>query len=165
MSPIRCLSSDLICFGDLPSVVHWETSQNKLLVESGHYGPDPQSCVGIIFLMHLWDSVVPLATIIVRVPTPPGKQGKWWKVIPDRENTGNLKMLEKTQGKHREFENIKREIQYQENNCRKKYCMTLIQWHLKFKLFILLRKSPRENWNYNVRENTENFVSQDEWEP
>ena len=33
-----------------------------------------------------------------RVPTAQGKQGKLWKVIPDRENTGNLKILEK----HRE---------------------------------------------------------------
>ena len=35
-----------------------------------------------------------------RVPTA---QGKLFKVIPDRENTGNLKILEK----HREFENFR----------------------------------------------------------
>ena len=27
----------------------------------------------------------------IRVPTAQGKQGKWRKEIPDRENTGNLK--------------------------------------------------------------------------
>ena len=43
---------------------------------------------------------------INRVPTAQRKQGKLWKVIPDRENTGNLKILEK-QGKHREFENLR----------------------------------------------------------
>ena len=34
-----------------------------------------------------------------RVPTAQGKQGKWPKKIPVRENTGNLEML----SKHREF--------------------------------------------------------------
>ena len=34
----------------------------------------------------------------VRVPTAQGKQGKWTKKIPVRENTGNLEML----SKHRE---------------------------------------------------------------
>ena len=33
-----------------------------------------------------------------RVPTAQGKQGKWPKKFPVRENTGNLKML----SKHRE---------------------------------------------------------------
>ena len=33
------------------------------------------------------------------VPTAQGKQGKWPKKIPVRENTGNLEML----SKHREF--------------------------------------------------------------
>ena len=33
-----------------------------------------------------------------RVPTPQGKQGKWKKKIPVRENTGNLEILPK----HRE---------------------------------------------------------------
>ena len=42
-----------------------------------------------------------------RVSTPQGKQGKF-------KNFG------KTQGKHREFENLKREFKYQENNGRKK---------------------------------------------
>ena len=34
-----------------------------------------------------------------RVPTAQGKQGKWQKKIPVRENTGNLVIL----SKHREF--------------------------------------------------------------
>ena len=34
-----------------------------------------------------------------RVPTAQGKQGKWPKKIPVRENTGNLEILPK----HREF--------------------------------------------------------------
>ena len=38
-----------------------------------------------------------------RVPAAQGKQGKWPKKIPVRENTGNLEMVAKTQGKHREF--------------------------------------------------------------
>ena len=37
--------------------------------------------------------------VYVRVPTAQGKQGKWPKKIPIRENTGNLEMLPK----HREF--------------------------------------------------------------
>ena len=37
---------------------------------------------------------------IGRVPTAQGKQGKWQKKVPLRENTGNVV---KTQGKHREF--------------------------------------------------------------
>ena len=41
---------------------------------------------------------------IIRVPASQGKQWYWWKVIPDRETTGNLKTL----GKHREFENLNR---------------------------------------------------------
>ena len=36
---------------------------------------------------------------LLRVPTPQGKQGKWPKRIPLRENTGNLEIL----SKHREF--------------------------------------------------------------
>ena len=46
-----------------------------------------------------------------------GKTGKMEKVIPDREKTGNLKILEK----HSEFENLKREMQHQENNSRNVY--------------------------------------------
>ena len=34
-----------------------------------------------------------------RVPTELGKQGKWPKTFPVRENTGNLEILPKTQGK------------------------------------------------------------------
>ena len=37
-----------------------------------------------------------------RVPTAQGKQGKWQKKIPVRENTGNLEVLPKHR-KHREF--------------------------------------------------------------
>ena len=36
--------------------------------------------------------------VLFRVPTAQGKQGKWQKKIPVRENTGNLKIL----SKHRE---------------------------------------------------------------
>ena len=36
--------------------------------------------------------------IVGRVPTAQGKQGKWQKVFPVRENTGNLEILPK----HRE---------------------------------------------------------------
>ena len=41
-----------------------------------------------------------------RVPTPQGKQGKqgkWQKEFPVRENPGNLEILPKHRGKHREF--------------------------------------------------------------
>ena len=38
-----------------------------------------------------------------RVPTAQGKQGKWPKKIPGRENTGNLEIL----SKHREFRLLK----------------------------------------------------------
>ena len=37
--------------------------------------------------------------VLLRVPTPQGKQGKWQKKIPVRENTGNLEILPK----HREI--------------------------------------------------------------
>ena len=37
-------------------------------------------------------------SVINRVPTAQGKQGKWPKKIPVRENTGNLEIL----SKHRE---------------------------------------------------------------
>ena len=37
--------------------------------------------------------------IYTRVPTPQGKQGKWPKKIPSRENTENLEILPK----HMEF--------------------------------------------------------------
>ena len=37
--------------------------------------------------------------MIYRVPTAQGKQGKWPKIFPVRENTGNLEIL----SKHREF--------------------------------------------------------------
>ena len=37
--------------------------------------------------------------VYYRVPTARGKQGKWPKKVPVRENTGNLKILPK----HREF--------------------------------------------------------------
>ena len=41
-------------------------------------------------------------TACIRVPTAQGKQGKWPKKIPVRENTGNLEILPK----HREFGNF-----------------------------------------------------------
>ena len=40
----------------------------------------------------------PNAKGLVRVPTARGKQGKWQKDIPVRENTGNLEVFAKTQG-------------------------------------------------------------------
>ena len=36
-----------------------------------------------------------LCVISFRVPTAQGKQGKWPKKIPVRENTGNLEILSK----------------------------------------------------------------------
>ena len=39
---------------------------------------------------------------LFRVPTAQGKQGKWPKKFPVRENTGNLETLPE-KGKHREF--------------------------------------------------------------
>ena len=39
------------------------------------------------------------STGLLRVPTAQGKQGKWPKRFPVRENTGNLEIL----SKHREF--------------------------------------------------------------
>ena len=54
--------------------------------------------------------------MISRLPTAQGKQGKWTKKFPVRENTGNLAILSKhrentrnfikTQGKHREFARV-----------------------------------------------------------
>ena len=50
-----------------------------------------------------------------------GKTGE--KGIADGENKGNLFFG----GKQREFENLMRDIQYQENNWRKNYCVTSIR--------------------------------------
>ena len=47
-------------------------------------------------------SIRPTATVINRVATAQGKQGIWFLLFPDRENTGNFAL---TQGKilrHRE---------------------------------------------------------------
>ena len=71
-----------------------------------------------------------------RVPTPQGKQGKWWKVIPDRENTGILKIL----GKHREFGNLRSPRQDQENRIR--------FYILSFKWCNFSTKIHRKNWNH-----------------
>ena len=38
-----------------------------------------------------------------RVATTQGKQGIWFLLFPDRENTGNLVLTFSRQGKHREF--------------------------------------------------------------
>ena len=38
-----------------------------------------------------------------RVATAQGKQGIWFLLFPDRENTGNLVLTFSRQGKHREF--------------------------------------------------------------
>ena len=46
----------------------------------------------------------------------------------DIKNVGNM------HGKHMEFENLKKEIQYQADSCRKNYCVTLMKWCLKFKI-------------------------------
>ena len=66
--------------------------------------------------------------LVTRVPTPQGKQGKWWKVIPDRENTANFG---KTRGKHKEVENFKIESWSMR---RKNYCVTSIVLVLIFKI-------------------------------
>ena len=86
--------------------------------------------------------------VFVRVPTPQGKQGKWWKVIPGRENTGNLKFLEKHRENNREFENFKIENWNQESLRRKiaVWRQWFYFWCLKCCHFII--KIDRENWNY-----------------
>ena len=56
--------------------------------------------------------------------TPSLSNSRQW----DRENTGNLNILEK------HGENLKREIQ--ENNCKKNYCVTSMKWRLKFTMLL-----------------------------
>ena len=57
------------------------------------------------------------------VPTPKGKEGKWWKSYSRQGKYKEFKNFGKTQGKHRELEHLKREIQYQENNTRNNCCV------------------------------------------
>ena len=49
--------------------------------------------------LKIWVKQLSINVGCIRVPTPQGKQGKWQKKIPVRENTGNLEILPK----HREF--------------------------------------------------------------
>ena len=67
-----------------------------------------QNCSSRLTSLHksttlpLWDYIIlclETSLPFIRVPTPQGKQGKWQKKFPVRENTGNLKILPK----HREF--------------------------------------------------------------
>ena len=97
-----------------------------------------------------------------RVPTPQGKKGKWWKVIPDRENTGNLKILKK-QGKHREFENVEIESSNQES-VQKNNCVTSMVVFFMFKMLSFYCENTQRKLELH-RENTGNFSFQDEWEP
>ena len=97
------------------------------------------------------------------VSTSQGKQGKWWKVIPDIENTENLNILEK----YREFENLNREIQYQEDNSRKIYCLTLMKWRFNWGLkccHFFIRKFTGKT-KIAQGKNMGNLVFNDEWEP
>ena len=56
--------------------------------------------LGFYCLCYGW--TLPGCITIDRVPTAPGKQGKWPKKIPVAEKTGNLEILPKHR-KHREF--------------------------------------------------------------
>ena len=82
-------------------------------------------CLKSFFLSICFISKLPVSmifssswSIFDRVPTAQGKQENGEKEFQT--------------GKKAEFENWKRKIQYQENDCRKNYCMTSMKWRLKF---------------------------------
>ena len=86
-----------------------------------------------------------------KVNTSQGKQEKWWKVIPERQNREFENFLEK----HRE-----RASQNQEDKSEEKWA----PWHRWFYVwsyqwFEFITIIHKENWNY-----TGNFTFQEKWE-
>ena len=71
-----------------------------------------------------------------RVPTPQGKQGKCWKIIPDRDDTGNFKIFEKHRQNTGNLKNFKIKS-WNKKSMRRNTCCVLSM--VLFSVFEMLR--------------------------
>ena len=129
--------------------------------------------VNLIILRFILTFMIPIIGSLVkhfwksshkcRVPTPQGKPGKWWKVIPDRKTRGIWRFWKNTR-KRQGIWNFKIESWNQESRCKKNSCVMSMVLFLRFKMLSFWYKNTQDKLKLH-RENIGNFAFRDEWEP